>query len=464
MSLEDLYTTTATLDDPKVLKAFRSGDLTGIFQFGGGATRIVSNDVKPDNFLELADINALSRPGPLHSGATQEYIDIKHGRKKALALHPALSHITGWTKEQIIYQEQILAIVREIGGFDWTHAQEIRKIISLKHGEAAFNMREGRFLEGAERLHGIKPAVAKQIWVRMATAGTYAFNIAHSVSYSMLGYWTMWLKVHYPIEFYTACLRKYGDDRYWLLRDAIKHGIKIAPPDPATAGSTWSIAEDPWADGDEPNKRWIQPGFQQVEGIGEKLAAVVIADREENGPFDGWDDLLRVKGIGPAKIETIKKMSGHDPFGIYKLDTRLKKVRKWIKEEGKQHGIPMPTHKADQIPTNAGDLEVVWVGVPTKRDPRDVIEDERGRSGESTEKIKAKMKSPHLTKRMVVEALDDTDVPVFLRWNRFNFPQYSKAVWGMNLDHDVVIVLGIKRRGFGTSIQVRGFWVIDPDD
>lgn len=458
MTLDDLYTTTQTLDDPKVIKAFRDGDVTGIFQFGGGATRIVNADVRPDNFLELSDINALSRPGPLHSGATQEYIDIKHGRKKAKALDPALQHITGWTKEQIIYQEQILAIVREIGGFDWTHAQEIRKIISLKHGEAAFNMREGRFLEGAERLHGIKAAVAKQVWVRMATAGTYAFNIAHSVSYSILAYWTMWLKVYHPLAFYAAALRKQDDERYWLLRDALRHKVDIAPPDPNTSDITWSIKEGK-----------VAAGLAQVRGIGEKLAAAITNDRDANGPFHSWEELIRVKGIGPSKMNDIRQMDGEDPFNIYVVDRQLKAIRQWLKENGKEAGLPKPTHRASEIPTNAGDVEVVWIGIPQSRDPRDVIEDERGRSGKTVEEIKRSMRDPHLTKRMVVQAIDDTDVPVFLRWNRWNFPRYEKAIWNMRLadnknGNDVVLVKGIKRRGFGTSIQVRGFWVIDPDD
>ena len=110
LKLDDMYN--VDLEDPRVLQAFRDGDVTGIFQFGGGATRIVNNDVAPDTFMHLADINALSRPGPLHSGSTQDYIDIRHGRKKRPHLHPAVEKIAGWTNGQIIYQEQILAIVR----------------------------------------------------------------------------------------------------------------------------------------------------------------------------------------------------------------------------------------------------------------------------------------------------------------------------------------------------------------
>lgn len=456
MTLDELYTLTSELDDPLVIKGFQENDVTGIFQFGGGATRIVNADVKPDNFLELADINALSRPGPLHSGATQDYIDIKHGRKRAEPLSPVMEPIIGWTKGQIIYQEQILAIVREVGGFDWTHAQEIRKIISLKHGEAAFNMREGRFLEGAMRLHDMEEGEAKKVWNRMATAGTYAFNVAHSVSYAMLAYWTMWFKVHHPLAFYAASLRSYDNDQqYWLLRDALRHKIDVVPPHPNRSGLTWGIGG--------PNR--IRAGFVQVPRVGESLGATIIEDREERGEFSSWADLQRVKGIGPKMIEVIEEIGeSEDPFGIYKIDKVLDDMREWLRLNGRKYKLPHPTHRANTIPTNKKYVDVVWLGVPTSRDPRDVIEDERGRTGETVEEILARFKDPHLTKRMVVQALDETDEPVFLRWNRWDFPTFEKAIWDLRLDHDVVLVRGVKRRGFGTSINVKKMWVLAPDE
>jgi DNA polymerase-3 subunit alpha len=130
LSLEDLYAIPD--DDPGALDVFRRGDVTGIFQFEGRATRLVNRDVRPDNFGEVVDINALSRPGPLFSGTTAEYVDVKHGRRDPERYHPLVTELTGHTKGQIIYQEQILQIVREIGGFDWTNANEIRRIIAKK--------------------------------------------------------------------------------------------------------------------------------------------------------------------------------------------------------------------------------------------------------------------------------------------------------------------------------------------
>src|SRR5215831_14240531 len=115
-SLDDLYG--LPLDDVDTIQGFRENDVTGVFEFDGRAMRYVNGALQPDNFMELADVNALARPGPLHNGAANEYIDIKMGRTQPEVMHPALAHITENTKYQIVYQEQILRILGEIGGFD----------------------------------------------------------------------------------------------------------------------------------------------------------------------------------------------------------------------------------------------------------------------------------------------------------------------------------------------------------
>lgn len=454
VKLEDMYD--IPLDDPAILAAFNRNDVTGIFQFGGGATRVVNGDVKPDNFLELCDINALSRPGPLHSGTTGDYIAVKHGNKPAEHIHPLIDAITKDTKFQIIYQEQILQIVREVGGFDWTHAQEIRKIISQKVGEAAFNMKESIFIEGAERLHGMDEATATKVWRKLATAGQYAFNAAHCVSYSMLAYWTMWLKVYHTQAFYAAMLIKFPDDQFVLLRDALRHGIKVAPPDVDSSGYTWTV------DGDV-----IRAGYMQIPGIGEKTATAIVEDAMENGEFESWDDLIRVKGIGPITVQKIAAIAENpDPFGIEAIDRKLNAVRDAILDGDLKGRIPLPTRKANEIPTDAKqDLPLVWVGIPIARNPQDIVEDERARTGEDFETIRSRLKSPDLVKKMAVVAIDDSDETVYLRYSRFKFPMFQQALWAMRLDHDVVVVRG-KRLSMvmGRNVQVEAMWVIDGDD
>lgn len=452
MPLADLYH--IPLDDPKIIKMFHDNDVVGIFQFSGGATKIVNGDVRPDNFLELCDINSLSRPGPLHSGTTAEYVAIKHGRKQPDHLHPVIDEITKWTQYSIIYQEQILQILKEIGGLPWTHLNQIRKIISQKEGVAAFD-KVGRldFIQGAFDRYGIKEDKAAYIFNRMVTAGQYAFNSAHCVSYSMLAYWQGFLKVYYPSAFYAANLIKFEDHEYALLRDALSHGIKILGPDLDESATTWTAGKD-----------GIRGGFQQISGIGPTTGPLIVRDREENGPFANWDDLQRIKGIGEVTANKIRDAAeSDDPFGIHEIDDVLTRVRKAIKE-GELGIVPDPTHKGAEIPTDADRLPVVYVGLPFKRNPQDVIEDERARTGDEYDVIRARMKDPHLSKKMVITCMDDSDTHVYIRFFRQDFPKFEKACWSINLDHDVIVVQGTKRKGFGTGIHVKRLWVIDPDE
>lgn len=452
MPLADLYT--IPLDDPKIIDMFRRNDVVGIFQFSGGATKIVNGDVKPDNFLELCDINSLSRPGPLHSGTTADYVNIKHGRKKPEHLHDVVDEITKHTQFCIIYQEQILQILKEIGGLPWTHLNQIRKIISLKEGVAAFD-KVGRldFIEGARERYGIPEKDAQYLFNRMVTAGQYAFNSSHCVSYSMLAYWQGFLKVYHPNAFYASNLIKFDNHEYDLLRDALSHGVKILGPDLDESQETWTAGKD-----------GIRGGFMQIKGIGPTTGPLIVKDREEHGPFANWHDLERIKGIGPKTADKIRETAeSNDPFGIHRIDTVLERVRRAI-TDGELGFVPEPTHKGGDIPTDADNLNVVYVGIPYKRNPQDVIEDERARTGDDYDVIRKRMKDPHLSKKMVITCMDDSDTHVYVRFWRQSFPKFEQAAWSINLDHDVIVVSGVKRKGFGTGIHVRKLWVIDPDE
>jgi hypothetical protein len=186
MDLEDLYA--LPLDDKKTLRAFRQGDVTGIFQFEGRTTRLICQEVRPSTFLHLADINALSRPGPLFSGMKTQYVNVRNGTQELESIHPLMDEITGWTYNTIPYQEQIMAIFREIGGFPGERVNGVRKIMGKKEGGAQFAQLFDEFAQGAKDLHGMKPETARRIWRMMENSSAYLFNFAHSASYAHLAY------------------------------------------------------------------------------------------------------------------------------------------------------------------------------------------------------------------------------------------------------------------------------------
>lgn len=454
MDLEDLYR--VPLTDKKTMDAFKANDVVGIFQFEGRATRLVCRDVVPDTFQHLADINALSRPGPLFSGMAAAYVDVRHGRKLAEHLHPLVDSYTGWTYGQIVYQEQVLSIIRELGGFPMTRVHAIRQIISQKLGEAQFESMYAEFEDGCKRLHGIDAKTARRIWRFMATSATYSFNIAHCISYSMLAFWQMWLKQHHPTAFYAAQLRKTPDEsrRTRLLKDAQRHGIKVVPPDLVDSEVNWSATDD----GN------VCAGFIQIPGIGAKTAQAIVdyLEQTEWDALPSWYDLSNVKGIGAKTIERIVEfVADPDPFGLDRTRKIMADLRKML-EPGNPFYLPTPTHTSDTLPREGTHDGVIWAGIPMFREYKDALEDERARSGKDVDEILAEMRDPHLLKSCVLKCVDDGDEEVYLRFNRWQFPKFQSAIEDLTLGgKEAVIAKGLKREGFGTNIQVKELWVVE---
>lgn len=500
-NVEDLYA--IPLDDPSTIKGFQENDVVGVFQFDGRATRIVNGSLKPDNFDEIAFANALSRPGPLHNGAAAAYIAVKHGGAEPEHIHPALDAITDHTKGQIIFQEQILRIVVEIGGFNWTGASYIRRIISKKLGDAEFNRQWAKFWEGARTVHErfdvprMDEATARAIWGLCITAGSYAFNAAHSYSYGMLAVWCMFLKRnawgHGPAQFYASALSKLPDTdgkkgqtprHESLRRDAMKHNVAVMPPD-AKARASWRAVGD----------QTIVAGWEQIPGIGPKVAAK-IADHisEATSSVDFGDglkglviagtpkgqkalesriDLTEIPGVGPKTVEKINEFQqAEDPFDLQRVDRILSTTREHIAagEKGPLGAeLPNPTHTANQALEALGG-RITFLGIPFHRNLRDLFESNRARTGEALDP--KKVSRPDLSEWLMMLCRDEEEI-ISVCFPRKKYPRFKEAVWKLKLNEDAILIQGKKAsshmKGSLTAgqnrtglIYVDKLWVIEP--
>ena len=281
-------------------------------------------------------------------------------------------------------------------------------------------------------------------------------NIAHCISYSMLAFWQMWLKQHHPTAFYAAQLRKTPDEsrRTRLLKDAQRHGIDVVPPDLVESDINWSTTDD----------GKVCAGFIQIPGIGAKTAQAIVdyLEQTEWDALPSWYDLSNVKGIGAKTIERIVEfVANPDPFGLDRTRKIMADLRKML-EPGNSFYLPTPTHTSDTLPREGTHDGVIWAGIPMFREYKDYIEDERARSGKELEEILADMKDPHLTKSCVVKCIDDGDEEVYLRFNRWSYPQFAMMLEDIQLGgKDAVIVRGLKREGFGMNIHVKDMWVVE---
>jgi DNA polymerase-3 subunit alpha len=436
------------------LSGFKANDVIGVFQLDGKICRYLNGALIPDTFMDICDIISIARPGPLNSGSATEYIESAHGKKVKL-IHPALEPIVSSSRGQVIYQEQIMRICRDIGGMDAQQTNYVRRIIGKKLGNDEMRRQFEIFLDGSSRIFGkdMSDEQAQKIWDLCATAGTYAFNLAHAVSYGVIAWWGMWFKQHHEDVFYANALRYLGPGEKGkrhrsLLRDAARHGLEIRPPRPRSDASWRTPAEGV-----------IEAGLTQVPGIGEKVAASIIERRPKR-----WADLSDVNGIGAKTVERIIEFTkGDDPLGAYWLDRSIANVKQLIADEADGFDeIPEPTHRAADLPyQDKTDINVVWLGAVSGVVVRDIYEQFKLREGRDADK--GEIKDPHLREWVVMQAEDETD-QISIRVDRWKYPKYKRLIWSMK-DTDLLLVRGMKPRwSANRQITVGDMWVIDTND
>lgn len=467
ISLEKLYSLfydawESGFSNTEIFHKFRQDDVVGIFQYEGGTTRQVVRDVVPDNFDELAACGALSRPGPYYGGQTADYIAVKHGLKDWERIHPGFDKHVEWTYGQIVYQEQIMWILRDLAGFSTERVLQVRKIIGKKLGEFQFTQLWEEFKNGCAA-NGVAEDAAHKVWSGITTAAGYAFNTAHAYSYALVAWWQMWFKINHPTVFYASTLAKNGDGkdnlprRISLLQDAIAHDIKILSVNPNFSAATWKPSL---------NERAIRPGFSQIDGIGEATADDIVTWREGTDGWGAlcWDDISAVKGIGAKTIERIKNFSeADDPFGIYKTQNQLSIFRNQMLA-GKFDNFGIPDYDlfytSDNLPDK--DQYACFVGFVRNVIFRDEVETIRSRTGKPVEQILSELDFSDKTRKATLFAYDERG-EVTLRMSRFIYPSVEYKLAAIQKDHHIVVGYGRTFKDRPNSLQVKDLWILEPD-
>jgi len=263
------------LDDDLAYKILRDNLYSGIFQFEGYAVQGLTRKVFVNQFTDLVALTALARPGPLQSGQANEWCARRMHNAPVNVLHPMMADITADTYGLIVFQEQMLRIIREIGLMSWEDTTALRKGMSKSLGIEYFERYWDGFRDGAIR-QGIEPNVARQIWQTVNTAGGYAFNKSHSVAYAMVSYWCMVLKAHFPLEFALATLHhtKNPDTIKQVLRELDKRGMPFVPYDAARSEYNWIIKDNQ-----------LIGGFKNINGVGEVYAQQILDRRNAGLPY-----------------------------------------------------------------------------------------------------------------------------------------------------------------------------------
>lgn len=270
VSAEELYN--LTLDDPQVFSIFNEHKFSGVFQFEGAAQRRVSIQIPVKQFQQIDHITALARPGPLGGGAANTYINRNAGREAVVYKHPSMAHYLADTQGVVLYQEQVMRIVKELGDFSWEDTSVIRKAMSGRKGKEFFDRHGEKFAAGAAK-HGIDTETATAIWNEIVNFGAWGMNKSHTVSYSVISYWCAYLKRYHALEYAAACLRNAKDDDQTieLLRELRDEGVECVPFDMERSGADWQAVDGK-----------LIGGFKNLHGIGPVKATYYASHRPLN--------------------------------------------------------------------------------------------------------------------------------------------------------------------------------------
>jgi len=282
---EDIDLKKIKLDDPKVFEMLSNGFTKGVFQAEATPYTNLLMKMGVSTFEDLAASNALVRPGAMNT-VGGSYIRRKKGEEMVTYAHPIMHDFTERTYGVIIYQEQVMQACVYLGGMSWADADKVRKIIGKKKDASEFDAYKDQFVQGASKY--ITGEDALKLWHDFEAHAGYSFNRSHAIAYSMLSYYTAWLKCYYPLEFMFAVLKneKDKDARTDYLLEAKRLGIKVLLPHINESELDFSIKGNS-----------LIFGLSDIKYISDNIGSKIKALR----PFGSYKDFLdkaTVKGSG----------------------------------------------------------------------------------------------------------------------------------------------------------------------
>ncbi|WP_331745890.1 DNA polymerase III subunit alpha [Streptomyces virginiae] len=308
----DLSTETIPLDDKKTYELLASGDTFGVFQLDGGGMRTLLKLMEPTRFEDIAAALALYRPGPMAANAHTNYAHRKNGRQEIAPIHPDLREplepILGTTFHLLVYQEQIMAIARQLAGYTLGGADLLRRAMGKKKPEVL--AAEWDKFHGGMKENGYSEEAIKALWDVMLPFSGYAFNKSHTAGYGLVSFWTAYLKANFPAEYMAALLTSVGDDKdkaAIYLADARKGGVNVLQPDiNESVAEFTAIGED------------VRFGLKSVRNVGEGVIESLVTSRKKQGKYTSFADFLDKSEIGALNkraVESLIKAGAFDSLG-----------------------------------------------------------------------------------------------------------------------------------------------------
>lgn len=305
------------MDDAAVYEMISKGETDGVFQLESGGMKQFMKELKPTSVEDVIAGISLYRPGPMDS--IPRYVANKNNPSLVRYKHPTLEHILNMTYGCIVYQEQVMQIVRELGGYSLGRADLVRRAMSKKKADVMKKERQN-FIYGTDEdgvhvdgavARGIDEKTAASIFDEMMDFASYAFNKSHAAAYAVVAYRTAWLKCRYPVEFFAALLTSFIDNTAKISKyiEVVKRlGIEMLPPSINKSGKDFSV-----------DNGCLRFGLAAVKNVGGSVVDEIAAERRTGGNFIGLTDFC--KRMVPRKmnkrvVESLIKCGAFDEFGL----------------------------------------------------------------------------------------------------------------------------------------------------
>ena len=290
-------------DDGPTYEAIRKAETIGVFQIESRAQIQSLLRTRPETLKDIAIQVAIVRPGPIQGGAVNPYIE----RRQRLRVdpdfqipyeHPSLEPALRETLGAIIFQDQVLEVAAAFAGFRPGEAEDLRRAMSRKRSEAAIESHHSRFVEGAQRLHGVDQETAERVFAKVKGFSGFGFPKSHAAAFGLLAYQSTWLRVHYGPEFLCALMNEqpmgfYPPDA--LVHEAQRRGMEVVAPDINASGAECDL--------DALGR--VRVGLGYIRGLRRDWVEALVGERERSGGFANLSDLASRAGAAAPALELL---------------------------------------------------------------------------------------------------------------------------------------------------------------
>jgi DNA polymerase III alpha subunit len=323
------WSDTSYLNDPLSIQTANAGDLKCIFQYDSDGIRKLVTKGGVDSFDDLVAYVSIYRPSALDIGADVEYVERKKGIKP-FEIPEVLQKVLGETYGIFIYQEQIMQVLSIVGKIPLRDCYQVIKAISKKK-ISAFQKYKDKFVENGQIVLGKSKEELEQYWATVESWAGYGFNASHATCYSYISARQLYLKVHYPIEFYAATLMCDSADEKLreYITEAENHGVTVCGLDINKSKVNFAIVDEK-----------IYIGFSNIKGIGEEKAKRIV----EMQPYVGFEDFVERFGTEAAVLKALIPLGVFDeaePERLYKFWIAYAESQKQINEKRKRHIVSL---------------------------------------------------------------------------------------------------------------------------